>query len=145
MKYIVLLTVFIFLVAACFLPAENKDDMANIFYQSGIELQKQNKYSEAVIKFTKVLSYKKDFPDVLFRLGECYEKLQDRQKAARNYRLCQRCLKKQTGRSKESEELLLLAGQRLDKIDPNSGQFSKLKTAYAAKVMNLTKECQGRK
>ncbi|MEK7310135.1 MAG: tetratricopeptide repeat protein [Planctomycetota bacterium] len=145
MKYVVVLTGFIFLVAACLLPAENKDDMANIFYQSGVELQKQNKYSEAVIKFTKVLSYKKDFPDVLFRLGECYEKLQDKQKAARNYRLCQKCLKKQAGRSRESEELLLLAGQRLDKIDPTSSQFSKLKIAYTSKLINLTKECQGRK
>ena len=145
MKHVVLITGFIFLIAVCLLPAENKEEMANIFYQSGMELQKQNKYSEAAIKFTKVLSYKPDFPDALFRLGECYEKLQDKQKAARNYRLCQKCLKKQINRSKESEELLLLAGQRLDKIDVNSSQFSKLKSAYASKLMNLSKECQNRK
>jgi len=145
MKQLLLVTGFIFLVTGYLLSAENKDDMANIYYQSGVELQKQNKYSEAIIKFSKVLSYKKDFPDVLFRLGECYEKLPDKQKAVRNYRLCQICLKKQDSRSKESEELLLLTEQRLDKIDPNSGQFSKLKTAYTSKLMNLANECQNKK
>ncbi|MEW6027463.1 MAG: tetratricopeptide repeat protein [Planctomycetota bacterium] len=144
MKHTGLVMGFIFL-AACLLSAETGDDMADIYYKSGLELQKQGKYNEATAKFTKVLSYRKDFPDVLFRLGECYEKLQDKQKSIRYYRLCLKCLKKQATHSKESEEMLLLAVQRLDKIDPNSSQFSKLKSAYSAKVMNLAKECQVRK
>ncbi len=125
-------------------PAAENSELANLYYQSGLELLKANKYEEAVEKFSKALSYRAEFPEALFNLGECYKKLSDNKKALNNYRLCARCLK-QRFMSKEDEKLLALTYQSLDKIDPNGKRFTAVKNNYTAASLTLANDWAGRK
>lgn len=124
---------------------ENKtaedNELADTYYQSGSVLCKQNKYEEAIAKFNKALSYRRQFPAVLFKLGECYEKLKDNKKAVWNYRLCRKYLQQQSDRSKEEDEMVVQVSRTLDKIDINGKQFLKIKNEYTSKLLALVNEC----
>ena len=125
-------------------PVSENSELANLYYQSALELLKGNKYEEAIEKFNKAMSYRAEFPEALFNLGECYKKLNDNKKALNNYRLCARCLK-QRFMSKDDEKLLSQTSQALDKIDPNGKKFTAIKTGYTASSSALANDCAGRK
>ncbi|MEW6027436.1 MAG: tetratricopeptide repeat protein, partial [Planctomycetota bacterium] len=124
--------------------SDRDSELANLYYQSGLELLKANKYNEAVEKFNKAMSYREGFAEALFNIGECYRKLNDNKKALNNYRLCARCLK-QRFMSKEDEKLLSQAQQVLDKIDPNGKKFTAIRNNYSASSLTLANDCANRK
>ncbi|MBI5778210.1 MAG: DUF1080 domain-containing protein [Planctomycetes bacterium] len=119
-------------------------EMADVYYQSGLALMKQDKYDEAAEKLNKALSYKRRFPQALFNLGGCYEKLKNNKDAQYNYRFCIKCLQK-AGRSKEENELLLQALANLDKIDAYSKQVSGLKSDYVTGALKIARDCLNKK
>src|SRR3989339_10421 len=125
--------------------AEDDSDLANVYYQSGMSLFKQNKYDEAAEKFNKALSYKKESPQVLFRLGECYEKVNETKKAIDNYRLCQKYLKQQKTTSKEDDQLLTQVCRCIDKLDLNGAEFRKTKNDYLAGLLEIANYCFSKK
>ena len=121
--------------------AEDDSDLASVYYQSGMSLFKQNKYDEAAEKFNKALSYKKESPQVLFRLGECYEKVNETKKAIDNYRLCQKYLNQQKTPSKEDAEMLIQVSRCIDKLDINGVEFRKTKNDYLAGLLGIANDC----
>ncbi|MEW6027464.1 MAG: tetratricopeptide repeat protein [Planctomycetota bacterium] len=128
-----------------FVFANDDEDMALTYYQSGVALQKENKPNEAVEKFTKALTYKNDFPEALFRLGECYEKLQNIPSAIKNYRLCLRCLECKTSLNSDEKSISLSARKNLDKIDAKNAQVRNEKSKYIDKLAKVGGECAAKK
>ena len=125
-------------------PAAENSELANLYYQSALELLKANKHEEAIEKFNKALSYRAEFPEALFNLGECYKKLGDNKNSIKNYRRCGRCLK-QRFLAKEDEKLLAQVYQSLEKIDPNGKKFGFIKTNYIASSWALANDCANKK
>jgi len=133
------------LLLGAFAFADDNDDLALTYYQSGLSLQKENKFSEAIEKFTKALSYKRDYPEAFFKLGECCEKLQDTQSAVKNYRLCLRCLECKTSLNNYEKNILLSARKNLEKIDTKSVQIKNIKSKYIDKLSKVGSECNTKK
>ena len=121
------------------------NELAEVYYQSGLSLIKQNKYDEAAEKFTKAVSYRRDFPVALFRLGECYDKLKEGHKSVRNYRLCLKSLQGNTARTKEEDELLAQVYRVLERTDPSGTQFTRIKNDTIAGLLALANECLNKK
>ena len=109
-------------------------------YKSGMSFMKTAKYKEAIKSFEQALVFRKEFPEVSFKLGECYEKLKDNKKAIDYYRLSAKHLQQQANRSKESDELLTQTAKCLDRLDINWKQFSKIKNDYINMLLSLTNE-----
>ncbi|MEK7310134.1 MAG: hypothetical protein AAB038_04895 [Planctomycetota bacterium] len=141
-----ILAVFILaLLLGAFAFADDDADMALTYYQSGLALLKENKPNEATEKFVKALSYKSAFPEAFFRLGECYEKLQNTPSAIKNYRLCLRCLECKTSLNNEEKNTLLSARKNLEKIDANSVQIKNIKNKHIEKLSKIGSECSTKK
>ncbi|MFH1230625.1 MAG: tetratricopeptide repeat protein, partial [Planctomycetota bacterium] len=140
-KILLLVILFIFLSHNIF---SEDNELANLYYQSGLALMNENKYEEAIEKFNKSLSYRKEFPSVLFNLGECYKKLNNNKKSLKNYRLCIKSLN-QIFRSKEEEELLSRVYRAMDKIDTNGKHLTLIKNSYSADILSLANDCANRK
>ncbi|MBI5777949.1 MAG: tetratricopeptide repeat protein [Planctomycetes bacterium] len=121
--------------------AEDNNELADVYYQSGLALFKQNKHDEAIEKFNKALSYKQDFPQALFKLGECCEKVSETKKAVDNYRLSLKYLKQQKTLSKEENELLVQVCRCIDKLDINSNEFGKMKNDYISGLLTVANDC----
>ncbi|MBI5779307.1 MAG: hypothetical protein HZA49_07615 [Planctomycetes bacterium] len=119
--------------------AEEKD-LANTHFQDGLELFKKSKYSEASEKFRKAMSYRADFIDAIFNLGECYSKLNDNNRALKNYRRSLKLLQQEPNRSKEHNDLLARVSRAMDKIDTIGKSFQKSKTEYISKLNTLVSE-----
>ncbi|MBI5777948.1 MAG: tetratricopeptide repeat protein [Planctomycetes bacterium] len=135
----------VILTYAAVIFVEDNNELADVYYQSGLALFKQNKHDEAVEKFNKALSYKRDFSQALFKLGECHEKLADSRSALNNYRLCLRCLKQQKTLSREENELLAQVNRCIDKLDTNGADFKKIKNDYITGLLALASDCFNKK
>ena len=140
-KILLLVILFVFLSHNIF---SDDNELANLYYQSGLALMNENKYEEAIEKLNKALSYRKGFPSVLFNLGECYKKLNNNKKALENYRLCIKSLN-QIFRSKEDEELLSQVNRSLDKIDTNGKRLTLIKNAYGSDILSVANDCVNKK
>ncbi|MBI4712762.1 MAG: hypothetical protein HY762_05615 [Planctomycetes bacterium] len=101
--------------------------------------------TEASDKFRKAVSYKPDFPEALFKLGECAEKLKDTAGAIRNYRRCVRYLESISELSPEGENILALSRQTLEKIDIRARQLRDIKKKYISALLALANEYLTRK
>ncbi|MBI4712181.1 MAG: tetratricopeptide repeat protein [Planctomycetes bacterium] len=131
------------------LPAEDSAqagnaDLAQAYYQSGLSIIKQNKYEDAVERLKKAVAYRPEFPQALFKLGECSEKLKDTPKAVFYYR---RCLKSIPERSPLAEEkqIATTVTARLDKIDTAGKELARIKSNYAASLVKLANDCLAKK
>lgn len=136
--------VMVIIVAGGLFAADNLE-LADAYYQTGLEQFKQNKIDDAVAKFNQSLAYRPDFPPALFKLGECYEKLKEPERAIRAYRLCIKLLDQLTERAKEDEELLSQAVKALEKLDVRGKQLQKIKSNHCARLLAVANECLGRK
>jgi len=134
-----------FLLLGAIILADDNDDLANTYYQSGLALQKDNKPNEAIEKFIKALSYKNDYPEAFFRLGECYEKLKDIPSAVKNYRLCVRCFENKTALNNEDKNVIQSAQKNLEKLDTKSVQIKGIKSKYIDKLSKIGSECNSKK
>lgn len=121
------------------------NESASIYYQAGLSAIKQNRHQEAVEKFTKALSFRPNFPEALFKLGECYEKIKDDRKALQSYRKCFKLLQMQTSPTAEERDLTSQLTRCLDKIDLDSKKLSRLKADYVAELFKLANECNNKK
>ncbi|MDI6788254.1 MAG: tetratricopeptide repeat protein [Planctomycetota bacterium] len=121
------------------------DELADAYYQSGLSLFKQNKYEKAIEKFNLALSKRKDFPQVFFKLGECYEKLNNSKQAIQNYRLCRMCLLRQKNRTKEDNEMLSNVERLLDKTDTKGKEIKTIKNKYVSELQKIADECLRKK
>src|SRR3989339_1026855 len=143
----ILLIGLIILSVAYIAYAESTDnnELADIYYKSGLALTKQNKYNEAAEKFTKALSYRKDFPPAFFQLAECFEKTGAARQAVNNYRFCLKSLSENPARTKEENELLSSVSRTLERIDLNGAQFIRIKNSHISGLLALTNECLNKK
>lgn len=121
--------------------ADENTELAQVYYQSGLALVKQNKYEEAISKFNKALAYRRNSPEVLFKLGECYEKIKNPQKALQKYRLCLRYLQKKDNPSAESQQLLVQVTRLLDKSDTRGKKLLTTRNNYIATMIALAIDC----
>lgn len=140
-KILLLIILFVFLSHNIF---SDDSELANLYYQSGLTLMKENKCEEAIVKFNKALSFRKGFPSVLFNLGECYKKLNNNKKALKNYRLCIKSLN-QIFRAKEDEELLSQVYRSMDKMDTNGKRFTTIRDNYTSGIFLLANDCANKK
>ncbi|MFA5795458.1 MAG: hypothetical protein WC980_10395 [Candidatus Brocadiia bacterium] len=115
------------------------------FYKSGLELAKASKYSEAVTAFEQALAFRREFPEAGFKLGECYEKLEENRKSIAYYRLCAKYLQQQSPRSKEQDELLVQVGKCLNRLDDNWKLFSQIKSEHIKKLLSSADEYMKKK
>lgn len=116
-------------------------EAAQIYYQSGLALFKQNKYEEAIEKFNKAVSAKKDFPEALFKLGECYEKTTNNIQAINNYRLCLRFLEPRKELTQEENNILTTVKRNLGAIDNKSKGITTAREKYVAELIKTAKDC----
>lgn len=128
-------------------PAIFSDDAesAGIFYQAGLAEIKQNNHQKAIEKFIKALSFRPGFPEALFKLGECYEKIKDNRKALRSYRKCLKALQQKSSPTAEERDLTAQVTRCLDKIDLDAKRLSRLKADYAAGLFKLANECNNKR
>jgi len=140
-KYLIL----IFFLAFWSYALADDNELANVYYQSGMTLIKDSKFEEAIGKFEKALSYLKEFPQAHFKLGECYEKLNNNKNAIKNYSLCLKQLQEKSGLLKEEEELLNHVIKCLNKLDLSYRELTKAKSDYIAKLTALAGECDRKK
>lgn len=117
------------------------EDEADIFYKSGLAAAKGNDYETAIRKFNRALQYRPDFPEALFKLGECYEKIDDDTKALANYRRCLKCLQSRTEPSKSDKDLLAGVTRILEKLDIDGNSLRRMKAAQVAELLKLAQEC----
>lgn len=135
------LSVTIVLISLCTLwlsPIHADDsELAQVYYQSGLSLLKQNKYDEAIAKFSKAVAYRPDFPSALLKLAECSEKIKDTPGAVKNYRLGIKYLNRQTSRTKDEEQMLSAATRSLEKIDTLGKKLGQIKNSAIAALNQL--------
>lgn len=124
---------------------ENKTESAVIFYKSGLSLFKHNKYDEALSKFQRAVSYKPDFPEAIFKIGECAEKLKDTKTALKNYRLCLKYLQTRETLTPNEKNTLPLVKRTLEKLDVRGNQFRTLKGKHVDNLIKFSGECMGRR
>ena len=132
---------FLLALATAYSFAADDSEPANIYYQSGLAAFKQNKFDEAIVKFTKAVTYRPEFPEALFKLGECYEKVKDSQKALFNYRGSVKYLQALPERTKEENDLLVQANRCVERLDIGGRQFQKIKTDYVNKLLSVAQDC----
>ncbi|MFH0888443.1 MAG: tetratricopeptide repeat protein [Planctomycetota bacterium] len=123
----------------------NNYEIAKAYYQSGLLLFNQNKYDEAIEKFNKALSTKKDFVEALFKLGECYENTKDTIQAIINYRLCLKSLESKKELVQDEKNILTSAKRNLDKIDVKGKEFKIAKEKYVAELLKTVNEYASKK
>ncbi|MFA5794634.1 MAG: tetratricopeptide repeat protein [Candidatus Brocadiia bacterium] len=126
-------------------PYEANSELSDVYYQSGLTAIKQNKYDEAIDKLNKAVSYRREFSQALFALGECHEKQKDKSSAIRNYRLCLKHIQKKDNLSKEESDTCNKAYKAVERLDERSRQMSKVKNDYANSLMALATDCFNRK
>ncbi|MFA5793462.1 MAG: family 16 glycoside hydrolase [Candidatus Brocadiia bacterium] len=121
------------------------DNLAEAFFKSGLTQLSQNNFEEAISKFNKALTYRAEYPEALYRLGEAYEKNKQVKKSLAPYRKCQRLLTLKSGRTKDEDELFLLAAKALERTDTASRQLTKVRGAYMSGLLNLANDYANRK
>lgn len=140
-----LLIILLFLLVASVARPEDTDELAGVYYQSGLALARQNKYEEAMGKFYKALSYRRNWPEALFRLGECQEKAKAARQALKNYRLCRKYLSEQAELSTEQQELTASVNRVLERLDAGGKQLRAIRNKYIADLVALATTCIGRR
>ena len=125
--------------------AEDDNDMANTYYQSGLLLLKQNKYSEALEKFNKALSFNKNFPLALCKSGECCEKIGNTKSAIKNYRLGIKNLEAKPELTDEEKEILQTAKRNLEKLDTTGNDAKKIKDKHISGLLVIASGCIAKK
>ena len=140
----ILITVILFPILCGIIFADDNES-AEVYYQAGLKAVKDNDYEVAIVKFTKAVSYRPEFPPALFKLGECYEKIKENRQALKNYRLCRKYLSQQSALPKENEQLLLLVLRRIDPLDVNGKQLARIKNNYTAELLKLANQCANKK
>lgn len=126
-------------------PAANDNALADAYYQSGLMLVKQNKYDEAIEKFNKAISCRKDFPETLLRLGECYEKTKNTKEAIKKYRICIKCFESKSELNAEEKNILTQAQRNLVKLDTLSNELKGLKDKYISGLLGVANDCMNKK
>ncbi|MBI5777946.1 MAG: hypothetical protein HZA49_00630 [Planctomycetes bacterium] len=134
----------LFAICNTVIPADN-NELSEVYYQSWLSLSKQGKNDEAAEKFTKALSYRKDFPAARFRLGDCYEKLKNDKRAVRNYRLAMKSLSENPARTRDEDELLGSVSRSLERVDLNGTRFARIKNNHISGLLALGGECLNKK
>lgn len=89
-----------------------KNNSAQISFDKGIRLMQEDKFSEAVKAFEKVLGYNPDFKKAWFHMGFCYAHLYNDEKAVECY---EKAIKADPG---DYEAYYNLGNQYLDISDP---------------------------
>lgn len=125
--------------------AEDPNELANMYYQSGLVLLKQNNYEDALGKFHKALAYRRNYPEALFKLGECYEKTKEPRKALQKYRLSVKYFQQRPKLSREEQEFLATVLRTMEKIDVRGKQLGRIKSDYFAKLLAAYNDCFQRK
>lgn len=126
-------------------PATNDNALADAYYQSGLLLVKQNKYDEAIEKFNKALSCRKEFPEVLLRLGECYEKNKNTKEAINKYRSCIKCFESKHELNPDEKNIITQAQRNLIKLDTQSNELKGLKDKYISGLLGVANDCMTKK
>ncbi|MFH0888442.1 MAG: tetratricopeptide repeat protein [Planctomycetota bacterium] len=116
-------------------------EAAQIYYQSGLAFFKQNKYEEAIEKFSKAVSAKKYFLEALFKLGECYEKTKNNIQAINNYRLCLRSLEFRKELTQDEKNILTAVKRNLGAIDNKSKEITTVREKYVTELIKTAKDC----
>jgi len=116
-------------------------NLSDVYYQAGVLQAEKGKYDEAIEKFNKALSYHRAYPNALFKLGECYEKLNDSRKALKNYRLWLKYFETLSSPSKEENDIMASISRALDRIDNNGKQFNKSKGDFISGSWLMVNEC----
>lgn len=124
-----------------FAPAGDDSEPADIYYKSGLAAFKQNNFDEAINKFTKAVAYRPEFPEALFKLGECYEKTKNAQKALVSYRASVKYLQALPERTKEENDLLAQATRCIERLDLNGRQLQKIKSEHSSKLLSAAQDC----
>ncbi|MBI4713487.1 MAG: tetratricopeptide repeat protein [Planctomycetes bacterium] len=125
--------------------AAEDEDLFEVYYQSGMSLFKRGNYEEAIGKFTEALAYRPNFSDVSLKLGECYEKIKNYNKAINNYRFCAASLRQLAERSKEQNEMLVEVNKRLDKLDVRGREIKNIRKNHTDKLLALARDCISKK
>jgi len=128
------------LTCAAMLFAEDDNDLANTYYQSGLMLLKQNKYDEALEKFNKALAFNKNFPLALCKSGECCEKTGDTKSAIKNYRLGLKAFQDKPEPTKEEKETLQTAKRSLDKLDATGNEARKIRDKHISGLLTIAND-----
>jgi hypothetical protein len=147
MRYLtIMLFLVIILCGDCLILAEDdKTESAGIFYKSGLGEFKKNNYEEALTKFRKAIAAKPDFPEALFKIGECAEKLKDSKAALKNYRLCLKYLQARETLNPEEKNILPLVRRNLDKLDIKGCQLRAIKGKHIDNLLKFAGECLGKR